>query len=450
MQDKDGIEALNRVTELPEPSYSDSGSAASGANAPGSGSAASGAYAPAQLPSGPNLQFCKGNFVAADDKDPDHFHWRREVWTWDLVSLFDDNHDWWSAKVLYQYFLTLPIVIRGRKRGHDYVHTYRAIRKQEMQETVAMATSWLTTINIPVPTNATDMRNVVKELGKYLAGIQFLTKNPRFVMDLPIVPGHDEKSQMQWRATFDERLTFPIDALPIELRTFFSAELGRYAVAVAYYRCTGEIWLGEWAHFTSPTAAEGAGEAKGVNPDPKAAAGATGAPVIPPGGGYLECGMVMSSSCSWVHKMMGKHNRHGRNSWTCRYCSQRWLRKNHGSRFVAIYDGVSCVQLILDEPPEAEYNEWVAERCEYYMRLEPNEAPRDELPLIPKVPGTHRLRLEDSASEAVWKVLYKNPDAAAIMKLDALATQAIARASAQAMEIPRVQEPTRQTDVVVE
>ncbi len=34
-------------------------------------------------------------------------------------------------------------------------------------------------------------------------------------MSLPIFPGHDSRVEMEWRTTFDERLTFPIDAPPI-------------------------------------------------------------------------------------------------------------------------------------------------------------------------------------------------------------------------------------------
>ena len=97
-----------------------------------------------------------------------------------------------------------------------------------------------------------------------------------------------------------------------------------------------------------------------------------------------------------------------------------------GSRFVAIYDGEVCVQLILEEPPQAEYNEWMAQRCEYYTRLEPREAVRDEIPVIPSPPGTSRLRFGGAQSESIWRILYSDPGPAAMLQLEQIARKAAA------------------------
>ena len=58
-----------------------------------------------------------------------------------------------------------------------------------------------------------------------------MTKNPEWVMSLPVAAAHDSKDDMRWRAVFDERLTFPIDALPMSLRDYFKADENRFAVA---------------------------------------------------------------------------------------------------------------------------------------------------------------------------------------------------------------------------
>ena len=64
------------------------------------------------------------------------------------------------------------------------------------------------------------------------------------------------------------------------------------------------------------------------------------------------------------------------------------------------------------------------ERVEFYKRLEPNDATRDEAPQLPDTPITHRIRVQGAVSSAVWKVLYTNPDPQAMLQIDALAQQA--------------------------
>ena len=39
---------------------------------------------------------------------------------------------------------------------------------------------------------------------------------------------------------------------------------------------------------------------------------------------------------------------------------------------------LASLQLVLDEPPEVLYNKWIKERMEFYKRVEPCAAPRDE------------------------------------------------------------------------
>ena len=48
----------------------------------------------------------------------------------------------------------------------------------------------------------------------------------------------------------------------------------------------------------------------------------------------------------------------------------RSLGRNRGKKV--------SLQLIMDEPPEALYNQWIRDRTEYYKRVEPVAPPRDE------------------------------------------------------------------------
>ena len=101
-----------------------------------------------------------------------------------------------------------------------------------------------------------------------------------------------------------------------------------------------------------------------------------------------------------------------------------WRQQKSGSRFVTIYDGEVCAQLILDEPPQAEYNVWIAQRCEYYMRLEPCEPVRDEIPVIPAPPGTSRIRYGGDQSQSIWRILSSDPGPGALLQLEQIARKA--------------------------
>ena len=90
---------------------------------------------------------------------------------------------------------------------------------------------------------------------------------------------------------------------------------------------------------------------------------------------------------------------------------------------------------MLDEPPEALYNKWIKERMEFYKRVEPCAAPRDErLELVGKM--NHRLRFSTSnnvgaVSDAIWQVILSNEEMKGIR-----AIQQVARRSRQRPEGP--------------
>ena len=91
---------------------------------------------------------------------------------------------------------------------------------------------------------------------------------------------------------------------------------------------------------------------------------------------------------------------------------------------MVVYDGKVALQIILDEPPESLWNPWIMERCEFYKRLEPRDDIRDMVPMLPQAPSSHRIKLAGPASDAVWKVLYSNPEVEALLEEDRLARTA--------------------------
>ena len=274
---------------------------------------------------------------------------------------------------------------------------------------------------------------MLKEIGRYLAATNFLTKNPDWLMSLPIIAGHDSNDEMQWRTTFDERLTFPIDALPFELRKFLTADTvadlpaskaaasgaegsrvhikltpapaRKWGVAYKYYRCPGRMWVAKAAN----------GET--INK-------------------YVECGLVLRACSQWTHTVhTGGKKKH---RWTCKQCLMQWGAGKEGGWFVVIYDGTVVLQLIMDGPPIKEWNVWMKERIEFYKRIEPNDTVRNEIPMVPDAPISHRIRVKGQVSEAVWRVLYTNPDPQAMMQLDFLAQEA--KSHEVATSCPRIEE----------
>jgi hypothetical protein len=278
-------------------------------------------------------------------------------------------------------------------------------------------------------------------MAQFLATTRFLTKNPDFVLTLPVVAGRDDAQTLQWRCTFDERLTFPIDALPMELQEFFKLGGHKWAVAEQYWRCNSTIW---WTESKKDQ----------PNPDASGSKGEVTVTVLeeaPPmvtntkpahipdsaakvdcntdkGRGVwkqAECGMILSAKSQWRMTIRSKNNANGVYGWACSYCAQNWSRKRNGSRFVVIYDGEVALQLILDEPPSSLWSEWIKERCEFYKRLEPRDDTRDIIPVLPQTATVNRIKLQGLASDAVWKVLYSNPEVSALAEVDKLAQTAI-------------------------
>ena len=78
---------------------------------------------------------------------------------------------------------------------------------------------------------------------------------------------------------------------------------------------------------------------------------------------------------------------------------------------------------MLDEPPDGLYNRWVKERLEFYRRVEPSAPLRDVSVVDQKVP---RFRFGNTTqtghvSDAIWELILRNPEAAALKRIDDIA-----------------------------
>ena len=72
------------------------------------------------------------------------------------------------------------------------------------------------------------------------------------------------------------------------------------------------------------------------------------------------------------------------------------------------------LELVMDEPPEQLYNQWIRDRMEFYKRVEPTEPFRDER-LVLGDASTPRMRFSSSngladVSTALWSVILSDPE----------------------------------------
>ena len=143
--------------------------------------------------------------------------------------------------------------------------------------------------------------------------------------------------------------------------------------------------------------------------------------------GRTDCGLILSSISPWEVKV--KQSGVTRGGWACKACQGFWRQGRGASRFVQLvgdHRGTRVnLQLILDEPPQQLYNDWVKSRLEYYKRVEPTAAPRD---VALEVDKDHTQRLKFSCqnglgniSNAIWSVLLSNPDLESFRKINELA-----------------------------
>ena len=93
----------------------------------------------------------------------------------------------------------------------------------------------------------------------------------------------------------------------------------------------------------------------------------------------VECGLVLPSISAW--EVVSKEKFKTTGGYMCRFCKGFWKASRGGTRLLQITgwhkDKAACLQLVMDEPPEQLYNQWIRDRMEFYKRVEPTEPPRD-------------------------------------------------------------------------
>ena len=131
--------------------------------------------------------------------------------------------------------------------------------------------------------------------------------------------------------------------------------------------------------------------------------------------GKVECGLILPSLSSWEVVTKQKGVTTGGNM--CKYCKGFWKQGRGGSRFLQIIgrgnSKVAALQLVVDEPPQDLHNRWIKDRVEYYKRVEPLAAPRDER-------TSNGLGL---VSDALWTTILGNEEVSSLKMIHQVAMQ---------------------------
>ena len=133
----------------------------------------------------PNVSRCKGSFLAPDDKDPDNYHWRRQVTTVSLPQLFSQEHHSHSCKQLYEWYLSLPVIVQPRRQDRAGGSDRNRARQQEFVEMKKKAISWLDQLGLAPPETKEEETIIARSLGEVPRCNQFLDGQSRLGQEPP-------------------------------------------------------------------------------------------------------------------------------------------------------------------------------------------------------------------------------------------------------------------------
>ncbi|CAE7839828.1 cpt [Symbiodinium sp. CCMP2592] len=412
----------------------------------------------------PPLDKIIGPFHAEGDGNT---HWRKEVQTWDLVSLFSCFGHTYSARHLYAVWSHLPITVRSHKRGAKNKQQ-NLQRREDHRDLMKEAKEFVILHDLPVPTTNQEWKQLYREIGSFFPAKVFINRTPQVVLDLPVADIHDSKQHMRLRAVCDERITLPLKAFRHfpEIYNMLSNSLGQESVVEVKmaWRCNTVQW---WTARLKPEYAGpiyrklGYSEShiKGLGlgeRDSSAAFGAERIPLdpaseqeraLPPitpdnvtsvaSDDYkkkntgdktahvfwakMECGLVLSSVSPW--EIVDKKKGETRGGYVCRHCKGFWRSGRGASRFLLItgeHKGKSAqLQLILDEPPQNLYESWVKDRIEFRdrsLRVNPSLSSRLRF---------SKTNLMGQVSDMIWSVVLSNPERDGLKKIHELAASRV-------------------------
>ena len=123
-----------------------------------------------------------------------------------------------------------------------------------------------------------------------------------------------------------------------------------------------------------------------------------------------------------VHKGTGQVHRY-----KCKACTQKWSQSKPGGRFLVIYDGMTVIQIILNEPRQALLHQHLKDRQKFFRKFEPRAELRDTIPVIPKRNASVRIRATcPILSSQIWEsVLGEQEGGSHMDALEALAHAAV-------------------------
>ena len=414
---------------------------------------------------------------------PDHKHiintfwaddgkslWVRSTRTWTLPALIHIYGHRYSFKYLWIAWNQMPVTIQSHRRGKDAPNSETALRLVKWKEIKQQADSFMKAAGLDAPSTHDEWVALFKEMGKFMATKAFMTRTPTPVMELPIAPLHDSKEALRFRAICDERITLPLSAFAEQpaIHEALTKELPLDAMAdiKVNWRCNTEHW---WAQEVTPEAAvpfyrkmkhtDEEIRELGCPPGPMPSGDPSTKELVPDQPtlqfppltlanvasvaskeyikkhfakgkhvfwGKVECGLILPSLSSW--EVVTKQKGVTTGGYMCKYCKGFW---KGGSRFLQIIgrhkSKVAALQLVLDEPPQELHNRWIKDRMEFYKRVEPLAAPRDER--LDLVGGPqNRLRFSTSnglgvVSDALWTTILGNEEVSSLKMIHQVAMQ---------------------------
>ena len=355
----------------------------------------------------------------------DGVFWTRQTRTWDLPSLTGVYAHRFTFKYIYSAWTTFPLVVKTQRRGRNAEGSASDKWMGNILQMRKEAVPFLESLGIPKPRSKAEWSYIFKEMGTFLAAKNFIVNCPLPVMELPVAPVHDSKEALRFRAVCDERITLPLSSLRafdsvysklvaglskssmVEIKVNWRCNVVHDWVEPVPQEAAGALYdrLGSQDLITQlgcspPLGASGPGGGAAKESDPKAKilAGAD-TTLRTPDQGTRRYPPITTATVTAVagKKYINKHfpcpaSAHGK--WWARrssrppgatcagICKGFWKASRGGTRLLQITgwhkDKATCLQLVMDEPPEQLYNQWIRDRMEFYKRVEPTEPSRDE------------------------------------------------------------------------